>query len=211
MPGPALAKSYAFMTGENVTLALKARKNGSATAGICEVSFKSKTMNPPRSPLAPVVKYAASGFNASEKTVRRLLCVPPHFRFNRNPDLHHHSHCCAPSLGAIEMLPPGWLLRYRRIMFVKRISGFAKFAPDRMGKSTIAQRDFLFAGLNSFEPGQEHAPHAHGGQDKLYVVLEGSGMVQVGATTSSCPPVTLPWRLPGSSIRFAIRGHTVSW
>ena|SRR5579864_1232935 len=81
------------------------------------------------------------------------------------------------------MLPPGWLLRYRRIMFVKRISGFAKFAPDRMGKSTIAQGDFLFAGLNSFEPGQEHAPHAHGGQDKLYVVLEGSGMVQVGAET----------------------------
>lgn len=49
-----------------------------------------------------------------------------------------------------------------------------------MGKSNLAQGDFLFAGLNSFEPGQEHAPHAHAGQDKLYVVLEGSGMVQVG-------------------------------
>jgi quercetin dioxygenase-like cupin family protein len=81
------------------------------------------------------------------------------------------------------MLPPGRLLRYRRIMFVKRILSFAKFAPDKMGKNTIAQGDFLFAGLNSFEPGQEHAPHAHEGQDKLYVVVEGSGMVQIGAET----------------------------
>ena len=81
------------------------------------------------------------------------------------------------------MLSLGLLLRYRRIMFVKRISSLAKFAPDKMGKSTIAQGDFLFAGLNSFEPGQEHAPHAHDGQDKLYLILEGSGMVQVGDRT----------------------------
>jgi mannose-6-phosphate isomerase-like protein (cupin superfamily) len=65
-------------------------------------------------------------------------------------------------------------------MFVKRVSGFATFAPDRMGKGTVVQGDFLFAGLNCFEPGQEHAPHAHQGQDKLYFVLEGSGMVHIG-------------------------------
>jgi len=65
-------------------------------------------------------------------------------------------------------------------MFIKQVSSLAKFAPDRMGKSDVAQGDFLFAGLNSFEPGQEHAPHAHPGQDKLYVILEGSGMVHVG-------------------------------
>jgi quercetin dioxygenase-like cupin family protein len=81
------------------------------------------------------------------------------------------------------MLSLGLLLRYRRIMFVKQVPGFAKFSPDRMGKSTIAQGDSLFAGLNSFEPGQEHAPHAHQGQDKLYIVLEGSGLVQVGDQT----------------------------
>jgi mannose-6-phosphate isomerase-like protein (cupin superfamily) len=65
-------------------------------------------------------------------------------------------------------------------MFVKRVSSFAKFAPDRMGKSTVVQGDLLFAGLNCFEPGQEHAPHAHQGQDKLYFILEGSGMVHIG-------------------------------
>src|ERR1700685_462815 len=64
-------------------------------------------------------------------------------------------------------------------MFVHRVSSLAKFTSERMGKSTVAQGGFLFAGLNSFEPGQEHAPHIHEGQDKLYLVLEGSGVVQV--------------------------------
>src|SRR5437016_2003487 len=68
-------------------------------------------------------------------------------------------------------------------MFVQRVSSLAKFTPEKMGKTTIAQGEFLFAGLNSFEPGQEHAPHAHANQDKLYLILEGSGMVQVGDQT----------------------------
>jgi mannose-6-phosphate isomerase-like protein (cupin superfamily) len=68
-------------------------------------------------------------------------------------------------------------------MFVKQVSSLARFAADKMGKNTIVQGDSLFAGLNSFEPGQEHAPHAHEGQDKLYVILEGSGMVHVGERT----------------------------
>jgi quercetin dioxygenase-like cupin family protein len=68
-------------------------------------------------------------------------------------------------------------------MFFQRVTSFAKFTPEKMGKSTLAQGTFLFAGLNSFEPGQEHTPHAHTDQDKLYFVLEGSGMVQVGDQT----------------------------
>jgi quercetin dioxygenase-like cupin family protein len=65
-------------------------------------------------------------------------------------------------------------------MFIKSVSSYATFAPDKMTKSTIAVGDLLFVGLNSFEPDQEHALHAHSGQDKLYVVLEGSGTVQIG-------------------------------
>jgi mannose-6-phosphate isomerase-like protein (cupin superfamily) len=64
-------------------------------------------------------------------------------------------------------------------MFLKKASSLATFAQDKMGKSTLAQGDFLFAGLNAFEPGQEHAAHVHEGQDKLYVVLEGHGVVQI--------------------------------
>jgi mannose-6-phosphate isomerase-like protein (cupin superfamily) len=70
-------------------------------------------------------------------------------------------------------------------MFVKKVAGLATFSPDKMTKSSVAKGDFLFAGLNSFEPGQEHALHAHAGQDKLYFILEGSGIVQVGEQTES--------------------------
>jgi quercetin dioxygenase-like cupin family protein len=52
-----------------------------------------------------------------------------------------------------------------------------------MTKGTIAEGESLFAGLNCFEPGQEHALHSHRGQDKLYVLLEGSGLVRIGEET----------------------------
>jgi len=68
-------------------------------------------------------------------------------------------------------------------MFVRNVASLATFSSERMTKTTVAQGDLLFAGLNSFEPGQQHTLHAHAGQDKLYFILEGSGEVQVGADT----------------------------
>lgn len=52
----------------------------------------------------------------------------------------------------------------------------AHFQPERMGKATLFQSDRLLVGLNAFEPGQEHRLHAHEGMDKVYHVLEGSGV-----------------------------------
>ena len=52
----------------------------------------------------------------------------------------------------------------------------AVFKPDKMGKSTLFQSERILVGLNCFEPGQEHALHAHQGMDKVYQVLEGSGL-----------------------------------
>jgi mannose-6-phosphate isomerase-like protein (cupin superfamily) len=66
------------------------------------------------------------------------------------------------------------------VMFVKRVSSSAHFAQDNMGKSTVVRADFLFVGLNAFEPGQEQASHVHEGQDKLYFILEGTGVVHIG-------------------------------
>lgn len=51
-----------------------------------------------------------------------------------------------------------------------------EYRPDKMGKSTLFRSDRLLVGLNAFEPGQEHALHAHAGMDKLYSVVEGSGL-----------------------------------
>jgi|SRR6516162_6582338 hypothetical protein len=52
------------MTGLNDTCALKARNQGSATAGISDGSFRSKTMEPDLWPLSSAKKYAASGFKS---------------------------------------------------------------------------------------------------------------------------------------------------
>lgn len=55
-------------------------------------------------------------------------------------------------------------------------SEHAAYSPAKMGKSTIFESTRLLVGLNAFEPGQEHALHAHAGQDKVYHVLEGDGL-----------------------------------
>jgi quercetin dioxygenase-like cupin family protein len=65
-------------------------------------------------------------------------------------------------------------------MIVKRLTELAQFSAQKMGKVDIVRGETLFAGLNCFEPGQEHAAHAHPGQDKLYLVLEGEAEIQVG-------------------------------
>ncbi len=56
-----------------------------------------------------------------------------------------------------------------------RPEAFAVFKTEKMGKSTLFESDRILVGLNCFEPGQEHALHAHEGMDKVYQVLEGTG------------------------------------
>ena len=69
-------------------------------------------------------------------------------------------------------------------MIVTNAASRAVFRADKMGKADLAASEHLFAGLNSFEPGQEHQLHTHAGQDKFYFVLEGEGDVRVGETES---------------------------
>ena len=51
----------------------------------------------------------------------------------------------------------------------------AVFRADKMGKSTLFESPRILVGLNAFEPGQQHALHAHAGLDKVYQVLSGEG------------------------------------
>lgn len=53
---------------------------------------------------------------------------------------------------------------------------FAEFGDTKMGKSTLFMSERMLVGLNAFEPGQEHALHAHADQDKVYLALEGRGV-----------------------------------
>lgn len=53
---------------------------------------------------------------------------------------------------------------------------YAVFRSDKMGKATIFESERILVGLNCFEPGQEHALHAHRGMDKVYQVVSGRGV-----------------------------------
>ena len=55
-----------------------------------------------------------------------------------------------------------------------------QYQPDKMAKVDLVSTPRLVAGLNCFEPGQVQKVHAHGGADKLYVVIEGRGEFSVG-------------------------------
>lgn len=59
---------------------------------------------------------------------------------------------------------------------VIRPADHAVFSADRMGKTTLFASGNLLVGINAFEPGQQHALHAHAGQDKVYLVAEGHGL-----------------------------------
>ena len=58
---------------------------------------------------------------------------------------------------------------------VLRPESFAVFNAEKMGKSTLFESERILVGLNSFEPDQSHALHAHEGMDKVYQVLTGQG------------------------------------
>jgi quercetin dioxygenase-like cupin family protein len=52
----------------------------------------------------------------------------------------------------------------------------AVWSREKMGKATLFRSERVMVGLNCFEPGQEHALHAHEGMDKVYHVLAGEGL-----------------------------------
>ena len=73
-------------------------------------------------------------------------------------------------------------------MIVKRSVEHARFSERKMGKVDLARGKHLFAGLNAFEPGQLHAPHAHCDRDKIYVVMEGRGELTIADQTTTVAP-----------------------
>lgn len=65
-------------------------------------------------------------------------------------------------------------------MILDHIAGRAEFGETKMGKVSLVAGEHLYAGLNCFLPGQEHKPHVHADQDKMYVVIAGRGEASAG-------------------------------
>ncbi|UVT20185.1 MAG: cupin domain-containing protein [Nitrospira sp.] len=66
-------------------------------------------------------------------------------------------------------------------MEVVTLADFQQFNSQKMKKNNVFQTDRFFCDIYCFEPGQEQKGHVHGHQDKVYIVLEGQGIFQVGA------------------------------
>ncbi len=62
----------------------------------------------------------------------------------------------------------------------KKLSEARQFSPEKMKKNGMFETDRFFCDTYCFEPGQEQSLHTHGGQDKVYYVLEGKGVFTVG-------------------------------
>ena len=66
-------------------------------------------------------------------------------------------------------------------MTVVNILDFQQFSNEKMKKNNMFQTSRFFSDIYCFEPGQEQKGHIHGEQDKIYFVLEGHGMFQIGS------------------------------
>ncbi len=55
-----------------------------------------------------------------------------------------------------------------------------RFSAEKMQKVGLFASEHFFLDLYCLEPGQSQKAHAHGGSDKVYLVVEGRGLFQVG-------------------------------
>jgi mannose-6-phosphate isomerase-like protein (cupin superfamily) len=62
----------------------------------------------------------------------------------------------------------------------KNITQAVQFLPDKMKKNALFETERLFCDLYCLEPGQAQALHAHEGSDKIYLVIQGHGLFQIG-------------------------------
>ena len=63
-----------------------------------------------------------------------------------------------------------------------------RFSSEKFQKVNVFETERMFCDVYCFEPGQEQAPHKHQGADKIYYVLEGKGLVQVGSERCELRP-----------------------
>lgn len=82
----------------------------------------------------------------------------------------------------------------------KNIIHYSQHVGSQAGKfykTTLFQAEHLMIGLNCLEPGQVQQVHSHEGQDKFYLVLEGSGHFTIGDAVTEAGPGHVVWAEAG--------------
>ena len=73
-------------------------------------------------------------------------------------------------------------------MIVHHAPARAAFSAEKMKKVNLVDTANLFCDVYGLEPGQEQTAHRHAVGDKLYYVLMGTGVIQVGAEQREVRP-----------------------
>jgi len=68
------------------------------------------------------------------------------------------------------------------------VSQYKRFSGDRFQKANLFETDRMFCDIYCFEPGQEQAAHKHQGADKIYYIIEGRALVQIGTDQRELAP-----------------------
>ena len=79
--------------------------------------------------------------------------------------------------------------------------------PEKFYKTTLFQAEHLMIGLNCLEPGQVQPVHDHADQDKVYVVLEGTGRFTVGDDVQDANEGAVVWAQAGAPHGVENVGH----
>jgi quercetin dioxygenase-like cupin family protein len=69
-----------------------------------------------------------------------------------------------------------------------RVRDHVQFSLDKMAKVALASTERTLLDLYCVAPGQSQKPHTHGGEDKIYYVLEGTGRFSLGGTEEKLEP-----------------------
>jgi quercetin dioxygenase-like cupin family protein len=89
----------------------------------------------------------------------------------------------------------------------KILSEAIQFSKEKMKKNGVFETDRFLCDLYCFEPGQEQQPHTHGGQDKIYYVVEGTGRFKVGEEEKELGPGHIVLAPAGTNHGVANRGQ----
>ncbi len=72
-----------------------------------------------------------------------------------------------------------------------------KFSLENFQKVNLFESERMFCDLYCFEIDQEQKPHKHDGSDKIYYVIEGEGIFQVGSEERRLGPGYAIWAPSG--------------
>jgi len=68
---------------------------------------------------------------------------------------------------------------------IRRIADVGSFSEEKMTKTPVFESPRMYLDVYALLPGQAQKVHAHADADKVYVVLEGRAVVEVGGETAT--------------------------